>query len=176
MGAVDAWHAALTELEDLKLEGIPFCGGVVDIARFLDQIIRDVVYTSAAYAGMPRNILAAYKDYIENLKLYNCIAGGVGTPHRRRWGIPQGCPFSMMMVALIKPPWVVLMGVLGPDVAFWRMTSLSSQKDPFMFILLARAINFTHKYLQTMGARLAPDKSYNFTSTPTAEKWLRETW
>ena len=24
MGAFDAWHAALTELEDLKLEGTPF--------------------------------------------------------------------------------------------------------------------------------------------------------
>ena len=109
MGAVDAWHAALTEFEDLKLEGTPFCGGAADIAKFFDQIIRDVAYTSAAYAGMPRNIFAAYKEYIENLKLYNCIAGGVGTPHRRRCGIPQGCLFSMMVVAHIMRPWVVLM-------------------------------------------------------------------
>ena len=32
MGAVDAWHAALTETEEAKLAGIPFCGGVADIA------------------------------------------------------------------------------------------------------------------------------------------------
>ena len=36
MGAVDAWLVALTELEDLKLADIPHCGGVVDIAKFLE--------------------------------------------------------------------------------------------------------------------------------------------
>ena len=45
-----------------------------------------------------------------------------------------------------------------------------------MLTILARAINFTHRYLQTMGTTIAPDKSYNFASTPPADKWLRETW
>ena len=61
MGAVDVWHAAVAELEDLKLASIPFCGGVADIVKFFDQIIREVVDTMAAYAGMPRIVLAAYK-------------------------------------------------------------------------------------------------------------------
>ena len=61
MAAVDAWHVGLIELEDLKLANIPYCGGVADIAKFPDQIIREAVYTMAAYAGMPRNVLAAYK-------------------------------------------------------------------------------------------------------------------
>ena len=55
MGAVDAWHVALTELEDLKLASIPYCGGVADIAKFFDRLIREVVYTMAAYAGMARS-------------------------------------------------------------------------------------------------------------------------
>ena len=58
----------------------------------------------AAYAGMPCKVLAAYEDYIEHFKLYNCLAGGVGTPHNRRCGIPHGCPFSMMIVALVMRP------------------------------------------------------------------------
>ena len=45
-----------------------------------------------------------------------------------------------------------------------------------MVAILARAIDFTHKYLQSMGARTAPNKSYNFASTPVATKWLKETW
>lgn len=104
MGAVDALHAALTDLEEHKLNGIPLCGGVVDIAKFFDHIIRTVVYTMAAYAGMPRHVLPAHKDYIEHLKLFNCIAGGVDTAHQRRCGIPRGCPVSMMIVALIMSP------------------------------------------------------------------------
>ena len=37
------------------------------------------------------------------------------------------------------------------------------------------ALNATHKYLHRMGAKLAPDKSYNFASSLKAKKWLNET-
>ena len=37
MGAVDAWHAALTKIEELKLDGETFCGGVADIAIVFDR-------------------------------------------------------------------------------------------------------------------------------------------
>ena len=35
MGAVDAWRKALTNIEEFKLNGTPFCGGVADIANNL---------------------------------------------------------------------------------------------------------------------------------------------
>ena len=44
MGAVDAWHEALTRIEELKLNGEPFCGGVADIAKFFDQARIGLVY------------------------------------------------------------------------------------------------------------------------------------
>ena len=43
-GATDAWREALTVIEDLKLSGKPFCGGVADIAKFFDQIRRELVF------------------------------------------------------------------------------------------------------------------------------------
>lgn len=76
MGAVDAWHVDLSEIEALKLAGIPFSGGLAEIAKFFDQIIRKVVYAMVAYAGMPSHILAAYNNYIETLKLLCCLTGG----------------------------------------------------------------------------------------------------
>ena len=39
----------------------------------------------------------------------------------------------------------------------------------------AKALNATHAYLHALGAKVAPDKSHNFTNNPTAAKWLRET-
>ena len=74
MGAVDVWYAALTDLEELKLNGTPFCGGVVDIAKLYDQIIRTVVYTMAAYAAMLGHVLVAHKDYIGRLQFFKCLA------------------------------------------------------------------------------------------------------
>ena len=52
-GAVDAWHLALTTIEQYKLEKKPFAGAVADIMKFFDQIRRKLVYRIARAAGMP---------------------------------------------------------------------------------------------------------------------------
>ena len=113
MGAVDAWHEVLTTIEELKLNGKSFVGGVADIAKFFDQIRREMVYKVAKAAGMPEQIARAYSAYLENLRVYNNLAGGLGTPYMRKCGIPQGCPFSMAMVALIMRPWILIMRTFG---------------------------------------------------------------
>ena len=83
-GATDVWREALTAIEDLKLSGKNFCEGVADIAKFFDQIWRELVFKIAEAAGMPPGVLRAYKAYIDNFLVYNCLAGGVGTPHYRK--------------------------------------------------------------------------------------------
>ena len=173
MGAVDAWHTVLTRLEELKLSGTPFCGGVADIANIFDQIRRKVVYTIARYAGMPSRILNPYSTFLENLLLYNCLAGGVGAPHQRKCGIPQGCPFSMMMVGLIMRPWIILMETCMVSCYILADDVLVLAHGDTMFDRFANGLNNTHKYLQAMGARVAPDKSFNFASNKTTTTWLQ---
>ena len=72
-----------------------------------------MLYQVAAAAGMPTGVLTAYKAYLETLSLYNVLAGGIGAPHKRLCGIPQGCPLSMAMVALIMRPWIAIMRTIG---------------------------------------------------------------
>ena len=105
-GAVDAWIEVLGTMEELKLDDMHFCGGTADIAKFFDQVRRLLVYQVAKAAGMPQPVLTAYRNHLENLRVFNCLAGGVGRPFMRRCGIPQGDPFSMVMVALIMRPWI----------------------------------------------------------------------
>ena len=38
MGVVDIWHKALTNIEELKPDGKPFCRRVAGIARVSDQV------------------------------------------------------------------------------------------------------------------------------------------
>ena len=67
LGATDAWYEALTKIKSLKLNNLEYCGGVADIAKFFDQIIRTLVYRLAKAAGMPARVLIAYKSFLENL-------------------------------------------------------------------------------------------------------------
>ena len=162
-GAVDAWMQVLMVLEDLRLDNKHYCGGTADIAKRFDQVRRLLVYEVAKAAGMPEPILKAYQSYLDNLHVYNCLAGGVGRPYLRRCGIPQGCPFSMCMVALIMRPWCLLMRksggvrsyVLADDVLIVATGSDTASN-------FAKALDTTHEYLHHMGAIIAPNKSFNF--------------
>ena len=82
-------------------------GGAVDIHKCFDQILRPVVYKVARLAGMPRPVLDAYERYQESLTIRNAVAGGLGEEYRKATSIPQGDPFSMMLVALIMRPWIL---------------------------------------------------------------------
>ena len=46
-GAVDAWHTALTNIEEFRMDDKGYCGAVADIMKFFDQIRRTVVYKVA---------------------------------------------------------------------------------------------------------------------------------
>ena len=80
-GAADAWHVALTDVEEHKLKGEAFCGAVADIMKLFDMIRRSLVYKLAKAAGMPDRVLVAYMAYLENMQVYNCLARGRWAPH-----------------------------------------------------------------------------------------------
>lgn len=124
---------------------------------------------------MPAGILNAYNYCKEELVIYNTIARGVGKPYSRRCGVPQGCPLSMILIALMMRPWVALM--LALDLVPWILADdicfASYGKD--MFAAFTNGMHVTHVYLYHMGATLAPTKSYNFASTRYAGQWLAAT-
>ena len=91
-GATDAWYGTLTELEEMQLKHIPFAGGTADIMKFVDQIQRELVYRLAEQAGLPKRILLAYRNFLENLKLHNSIDGTIGHQFEEMWH-PARVPF-----------------------------------------------------------------------------------
>eukprot|EP00974_Lingulodinium_polyedra_P050360 4842455-Lingulodinium_polyedra.AAC.1 len=50
---------------------------------------------------------------MDGLSLRLRLANGLGAPEKHRCGIPQGCPFSMMFVALLSRPWVLAVRRVG---------------------------------------------------------------
>ena len=54
---------------------------------------------------MPTGALRAYTPFLDALRIRGGLALGVGAPYGSRCSLPQGCPFSMMALALtVRPP------------------------------------------------------------------------
>ena len=100
----------------------------------------------------------------------------MGTPYVRLCGIPQGCPFSVSMVAFITRPWIIIMRkYVGVTCYILADDVLLIGTGMKMISKFAGALTATHRYLHLMGATVAPDKSYNFASCKKARSWRKET-
>ena len=82
----------------------------------------------------------------------------------------------MAMVALIMRPWIVIMRTFG-DIRCFILADdvLILAQGQHMLGQFAKALNSTHDFLQQMGAKVAPNKSYNFASGRKEAKWLSQT-
>ena len=132
-GATDAWYNLLLELELVDLQGTAYCGGTADIQKFSDQIQRGIIYKSAELGGMPMHILGAYERMVENLKA-----------HTRSCAIPQGCPLSMMFVALHMRPWLIKMDELNVTANILADDVILVAKGAEMLKTLPKALDIIH--------------------------------
>ena len=100
---------------------------------------------------MPKEILTAYANFQENLKVYSSFALGLGAPHQRVCGIPQGCPLSMMFTALLLRPWMVMvkdMGACPRTLADNLLATTSGKEHLDKLIAVTEA---TQQFLQDFG-------------------------
>ena len=108
---------------------------------------------------MPKHILQAYVSMVENLKAHNAIAGCIGEAHTRGCGIPQGCPLSMMFVALHMRPWLIKMHSRQITAKILADDVILIVKGEHMLREFPEALGATHNYLHDMGAKVARTKT-----------------
>ena len=161
MGAENAWWLTGLRMESDQATDVDHSGSSSDIQRCFDQIVRPLLYAVLKAAGMPRQVLDAYAIYLEGLSMYSSVGEGIGVAFKRRCGIPQGCPMSMMAIALLLRPWDI---ALATPFVIPRMLAddlLVYTRGVNHVDLLCKALNFTHTFLADIGAVAAPKKSYN---------------
>ena len=135
-GAEEGWYLTQLDLELIQATGGEVTAASIDVYKCFDQILRPLVVALAKAAGMPTNILLAYEAYQQDLVIHNQIGPAIGQPHRHRCSIPQGCPFSMALVALLMRPWILTMRehqveprVLAYDLFLYASRQLHASKN-----------------------------------------------
>ena len=177
VGAEDAWYITSVYLEEAKLTNTPYLGAAADIWKCFDQIVRPMLYAILRLMGLPVGMLNAYSSFLDNLVFINSLAGGLGKPHKRACGIPQGCPLSMLFIAAMFRPWLVLMQtmhVVGRILADDIMILGFGEQGHNQF---QEAYDATHLYFCDLGAKISTKKCYAFASHSTTRNWLaNHTW
>ena len=127
-GADIAWMSTALDAEQAALAKVASLLGLLDIFKCFDQLIPVLVQTVAGLAGMPPRVLWAYSRLMQNVTVVNNLSLGVGIGYSKPCSIPQGCPFSMAMLALVTRPWIsyikchyqrVVPRALADDLSLW---------------------------------------------------------
>ena len=161
-GAQDAWLNTALQLELAQLSGQLAAGASVDVLKCFDQINRELVYLLASEAGMPLRILDPYFRYIDSLKIRYQVGDTVGMEHQDACSIPQGCPFSMTMVAILMLPWIHLMRSLEvePRVLADDLMLTAVREEHRMRTV--RAMQASRQFFVDIGAKVAANKCFTF--------------
>ena len=170
-GAADAsYHTALV-MENCNLKDEDFTGRAADIYTCFDQLDRTWRDRILKEAGMPTAVLQPYRNFLENLEVYNTVAGGLGQPYIRPTSIPQGDPMSMMVVALLTRAWVIQMqrAAVEPRVLADDLLIMATVEDSLSLFVFP--YNATHKHVEDMGANVAPKKLLTFSSNAANRRW-----
>ena len=170
-GAQDAAYNTALLTEWCKAMNLDLTGGAADIFKCFDQLSRPLIYAIVEIAGMPPRVLETYKNFLEGLTVYNTVAGGLGEAYTKPTSIPQGDPFSMMIVAIILRAWIMQMKSLGVQPRLLaddhQILSIGTRHLEHV----EQAFDKTHEHLEDMGARIAPQKCYTCSTNTTAREW-----
>lgn len=122
---------------------------------------------------MPQNVLDAYIRFQEDLQTHNTTPGGLGEAYERRCCIPQGDPFSIIIMAICMRPWVKLMEhhKSVPRVLADDMLILIHGKEHVQ--QFQHNLKATHQDLNDIGRNNAPEKSANCSNEDIAREWYR---
>eukprot|EP00969_Alexandrium_andersonii_P299018 13218344-Alexandrium_andersonii.AAC.1 len=115
-GAADAWHSLSLAVERARVLQQPLALVAFDLFKAFDQLNRWTIYSLMACAGVPACVLLPYLRFMESLSVVGVFRHGIGKPTSRKEAIPQGCPFSMLGVALYLLPWTRMVRQLHEDV------------------------------------------------------------
>ena len=172
-GAEEGWYLTQLELELKQATGGEVTAASIDVYKCFDQIVRPLVVALARAAGMPTNILLTYEAFQEALIIHNQLGHVIGQPHKHRCSIPQGCPFSMALVALLMRPWISTMrdNNLEPRVLADDLFLHASRHKHAS--TMVHGMNLSRQYFADLGARVADKKCFVTSTCPATRARLR---
>ena len=177
VGAEEAWYSTAIDLELCMVKGISMVGGALDLFKCFDQVLRPLLYAVLQIAGLPEPILVAYRNYQEQMVIYNSFNGAIGEPHRHPAGIPQGCPFSMVFIALLLRPWSLQISQFGALARTLADDLLVLVQGFRVLSVFAHVFDLTMVHLHDLGGKIAPLKSKIFATCADHRRWLQTyTW
>ena len=148
------------------------CGLVIDLRKCFNLVPRKPSFELLAKAGIPLEVIRALKGMLVHLCRHIELGGGIGEKQLASCGIPEGCPFSIPIMACLS--WFVTMcvqrrvvDVVTPCFADNWGIICNSVAD------LQISMDELEKCVHLLKMEIAPDKSWVWGTTSQIRRHLK---
>lgn len=160
-------------LEQASEDHIGKCGLVIDLRKCFNLVPRKPSFEILSKAGISCEIICALKGMLDHLYRHIELGGGIGDKHLATCGIPEGCPFSIPIMACLT--WFVTMcvqqqveDVVTPCFADNWGVICNTVSD-----LQTSMLELEH-CVHLLKMEIAPDKSWVWGTTPQIRRGLKQ--
>lgn len=168
-GTPDNWHTTAIEIDAARLDGACVAGGSLDVFNCFNQFNRPLIFQLAEAAGMPLAIFGPYRRFITSFQMRFQLNRAIGRSVCENASLPQGCPFSMAMAALLMRLWLHAPRCLADDLLIYAI----GHKHLTRYV---DAIKLSRQNFIAIGARIA-DRCFSFADDPVSRQALaRYVW
>ncbi len=122
---------------------------------------------------MPKRVLKAYSGFLEDMKVRFQLGGTLGAKHGDPTSIPQGCPFSMSLIALLLRPWIMVMRELGVSPRALADDLFFLSEGPGHGKKALWAMEKSREYFSDIGAKVAEKKCLMGSTCPQTRRFFR---
>ena len=147
---------------------------IIDLSKDFDHIPRELLYSLLEKGGFPNRILEPYAQFQEHVNIVFAIGYHAGEVHTRDRSIPQGDPWSMMEMAFLMRPWIMLMRSMGLKPRNLADDMFLASEGPNLAEKVHEGVAAAHHMVEDMDSEVNIDKSALMANTPHTSTALKQ--
>ena len=169
-----AWHQMQQLIEAAQWDEEEMAGCTVDLVKCFNLLPRRPLEAIAEHVGIPKGIVVAWHHYIGQLERRFVIRGSTGPPVRSVTGYPEGCPLSVVAMAItnllchkwleLQKPTVSIMSYVDDWQALARTAALALE-----------AYDEIHTFCKLLDIEVDGRKSFCWSTTTSGRQTLKPT-
>ena len=167
------WYHLQGLIEHAQATQQSLAGGVIDIVKCFNFLPRSPLLEIAAHVGLPQCILIPWKSALRQIQRRFSVRGGVSSPLGSSTGFPEGCPLSVVAMAVANLACEYWMKHRFPQVQTWsyvdNLETVCERAEEAM-----TSLQKLGEFCQLLDLQIDHDKSFCWANEAQGRKSIKE--
>jgi ribonuclease HI len=167
------WYHVQQCIEHAYSQSTELAGGIIDLVKCFNTLPRGILQELAAHIGLPPSVVIPWTNALRQMARRFQVRGSVGKAIFSTCGYAEGCPLSVVAMAICNIAIEVYMYHRFPKVQVYSFVDNIETLVRSTHEAIA-AMEVLVEFCQLLDMQVDPSKSYMWSTTPQGRKQITE--